>query len=123
MEAITLEQTANLAEIFGVFAIVISLVYLALQVRQNTRTTRLETMQVISTEFNNFYDVLASNRELADIWHRGTSDFHSLDTTEQLRFTLAVTRAMRTFHEQYFQWREGVMDAEFWQSWAVLPVG
>ena len=64
--------------------------------------------------------MLASNRELADIWHRGTFDFHSLDTTEQVRFTIAVTRALRTWHEQYFQWREGVMDAEFWQSWAAL---
>ena len=35
MEAMTLEQSAYLAEIFGVFAIVVSLVYLALQMRQN----------------------------------------------------------------------------------------
>ena len=40
MEAMTLEQSAYLAEIVGVFAIVASLVYLGFQVRQNTRTTR-----------------------------------------------------------------------------------
>ncbi len=117
---ITLEQASFIAEIAGVLAIVISLVYLALQVGQNTRTTRLESVHAISTEFNNFYDMLASSRELSDIWYRGMFDFHSLDTTEQVRYTLVVTRAMRTWHEQYFQWREGVMDAEFWQSWQAL---
>ncbi len=44
METITLEQSPYLAEIVGVFAIVVSLIYLTLQVRQNTRTTRLETV-------------------------------------------------------------------------------
>ena len=82
MEAITLEQSAYLAEIVGVFAIVVSLVYLALQVRQNNRHTRLESVHAISTEFNTFYDMLASNGELADIFNRGIVDLQSLDATE-----------------------------------------
>ena len=120
MEAMTLEQAPFIAEIAGVLAIVASLVYLALQVRQNTRTTGLESVHAISTEFNNFYDMLASNGELADIYHRGVIDFQGLDTTQQMRFTLALTRVFRTFHEQYFQVREGAMDAEFWRSWEAL---
>ena len=114
MEAMTLEQSAYLAEIVGVFAIVVSLVYLSLQVRQNTRTTRLETVQTISSEFNNFNDMLASSGELADIYHRGVFDFQSLNTTEQVRFSLLLMRVFRTWYEQYFHWRKGALDAEFW---------
>ena len=120
METITLEQTAYLAEIVGVFAIVASLIYLSLQARQDNRNTRLESVHAMSTEFNSFYDMLASNGDLADIFNRGHVDLQSLDATEQLRFTLVVTRIFRTWHEQYFQWREGAMDDEFWQSWEVL---
>ena len=120
MEAITLEQSAYLAEIVGVFAIVVSLVYLALQVRQNNRHTRLESVHAISTEFNTFYDMLASNGELADIFNRGIVDLQSLDATEQVRFTFVITRILRTWHEQYFQWREGAMDDEFWHTWEAL---
>ena len=116
MEAMTLEQSAYLAEIVGVFAIVVSLVYLSLQVRQNTRTTRLETVQTISSEFNNFNDMLASSGELADIYHRGVFDFQSLNTTEQVRFSLLLMRVFRTWYEQYFHWRKGALDAEFWHS-------
>ena len=67
-----------LAEIVGVFAIVVSLVYLTLQVRQNTRSTRLETVQANSNEYHSWLDTVASNRELADIYLRGLFDFENL---------------------------------------------
>ena len=84
MEAMTLEQSAYLAEIVGVFAIVASLVYLGFQVRQNTRTTRLETVQAISTERNSWMDMIASSRDLAETYHRGTFDFQRLDATQKI---------------------------------------
>jgi len=120
METITLEQVYYIGQTVAVVAIIVSLIYLSLQVKQNTRTTRLETVQAISSEFHGFYDLLVSNRDVADVFHRGMFDFQSLDRTEQLQFTFAITRALRTWHEHYFQWREGAMDDEFWQSWAAI---
>ena len=117
MEAMTLEQSAYLAEIVGVFAIVASLVYLGFQVRQNTRTTRLETVQAISTEWNSWMDMIASSRDLAETYHRGTFDFQRLDATQKIQFTFAISRCFRTMHELYFQWREGAMDTAIWQLW------
>ena len=119
MEAMTLQQSAYLAEIVGVFAIVVSLAYLTLQVRQNTRTTRLETVQAINTEFINWMDMLASNQELAELYHRGMVDFQILDATRKVQFTVIISRVFRTFHELHFQWREGALDAAIWKSWTV----
>ncbi len=117
MEAITLEQSAYLAEIVGVFAIVVSLIYLTLQVRQNTRSTRLETVQAINTEFVSWMDMIGSNRELTEIYHRGLFDLQSLDVTQRLQFSIALSRLFRTIHELYFQWQEGAVDATIWHSW------
>jgi len=120
METITLEQFSYIAEVVASVAVIASLLYVAAQIRQDTRQRRLETIQVISSEFNGWYDTLASNRELAEMWHRGLFDYQSLDATERVQFTLLTVRILRTWHEQYFQWREGVMDADFWQSWVAL---
>ncbi len=120
MEAITLEQASFVTAIIGGIAVITSLLYLARQVRRNTRTTHLLTVQAISSEYNNFYDMLASNQELVDIWQRGMFDFQSLDAREKERFTIAVTRVFRNHYEQYFQWHEGAMAADFWQSWVAL---
>ena len=107
-----------LAEIVGVFAIVVSLVYLTLQLRQNTRSTRLETVQANSNEYHSWLDTVASNRELTYIYLRGLFDFENLDRGEQAPFAMIITRGYRIFYEQYFQWHEGAMDTAFWQSWS-----
>ena len=116
---ISLEQAYYVGELISAGVVIFSLIYLAQQVRQNTRSTRLSTAQAISNEYHNWYDTVASNRELADIWHRGTFDFHSLDPTEKVQFTLTMTRVFRTWHEQHYQWREQALDDEFWQSWVI----
>jgi len=111
-----LDQLANIAEIIAATVVVVSLIYVAIQIKQNTRSTRLETVHAISSGFNSFYDILASNRELTNIWHRGMFSFQGLDETEKLQFTFAMMRVFRFTNEQYFQWREGAVDDDYWQS-------
>ena len=62
-------------------------------------------------------DMIASNRDLAETYHRGLVDFQSLDGTEALRFSVAIARLIRTVHELHFQWRVRAMDASIWHSW------
>jgi len=112
----TAQLLGNLGEFIGSIVIVATLIYLAIQVRQNTRATRLESSRAITSEFNSFLDMLASNRELADIWYGGLSNYQSLDDTDKMRFTLAVSRVVRTTQEGFMEWREGAMDTEDWQT-------
>ena len=44
METLTLEQAYYIGELFGVVAVVTSLIYLAIQLRQNTKSIRLGTL-------------------------------------------------------------------------------
>jgi len=112
----TAQLLGNLGEFFGSIVVVATLIYLAIQVKQNTQSIRLETIHEISSGFNNVYSQLASNRELTDIYHRGSFNFQSLDETEKLRFTFTVVQMLRTEFEQFLQWREGAIDDDHWQS-------
>lgn len=42
-----LEQFANIAEIIGVLLAIVTLIFLTLQIRQNTRALRLTTIQEV----------------------------------------------------------------------------
>ena len=112
----TLEAFNYIAEIIASIAVIASLLYVGTQIKQNTRSTRLETIRDISSGFNSFYDTMASNRELTDIWHRGAFNYQGLDETEKLRFTFAVVRVFRLEQEQFLQWREGALDGDHWQA-------
>ena len=50
MTSMTLEQASFIAEIIGVFAVVASLVHLALQLRQNTTAVRLSTLHDVKRD-------------------------------------------------------------------------
>ncbi len=48
MESLTLEQIYFMSEIIGVIAVIISLFYVGLQVKQNTHMVRLNTVRNIA---------------------------------------------------------------------------
>lgn len=112
-----LDQIANIAEITAAVLVIASLIYVGRQLKQNTQSTRLETVQAISAEWNRWYDMMTPNGELMKIYHRGVFDFSTLNRTEQMQFIFIATRIFRTFYEQHFQWREGMMDEAIWNSW------
>ena len=112
-----LDEFANIAEISAAILVVASLVYVGRQLKQNTQSMRLETVQAISAEWNSWYDMITPNKELVDIYIRGVFEFDSLDKIERLQFTLMTTRIFRTFNEQFYLWREGMMEEIIWHSW------
>lgn len=71
----TLEQFAYLAQVVGVVLVIVSLVYVARQVRQNTEMARVAAgSQQVQSDFDITGSMIA-NRELAEIWVKGESEF------------------------------------------------
>jgi len=90
MESLTLEQVYYLAEIIGVVAVVASIIYLAIQVKQNGRSLRIQTVHDLSSQYSDVQASLAYDQEMVDIYHRGIYNFDQLDNQEQLRFNLHI---------------------------------
>ena len=79
------DAVIGFAEVIGVVAIVVSLVYVAAQIRQNTDIARAMIVHETSVSFMRFHEVLASEAELADLFHRGTRG-DELSDAETVRF-------------------------------------
>ena len=120
METLTLEQASYLAEIFGVIAVVISLIYLSLQVKQNTRSMRIQTVHDLSSQFKEAQASIAHDKDLADVYHRGVFNYDQLEPLEQLRFNLLVTSIVRVLDELLFQRSEGAIDDSMWRGYTTL---
>ena len=78
---------STLAETVGAIAVVTSLVYLAVQVRQNTRATKSGASSYIDEALARILSAIRGDAEFADIWLRGCQDLESLDEIERVRFT------------------------------------
>ena len=82
----TLERAYFVAEITAATAVILSLIYVGIQIKQNTDTLKLRTAYDATEEFSDIYLVLTENSDLADIWFRGLQGLDALEGVERLRF-------------------------------------
>jgi hypothetical protein len=77
---------AAVAELLGALAVIGSLIYLAVQIRQNTRSSRAATFQAAYSEVSHAYHAIAADSELARIFRIGLSEPQKLDQDEATRY-------------------------------------
>jgi hypothetical protein len=84
---LTLAEWANLAEIFGTVAIVVSLAYVGLEVNQNTKALQTEAYTSVLEMISEGENILATNAEFHKIFVTGQSAPDRLSEEEWSRFT------------------------------------
>ena len=108
----TLDQYAAVAEIIGVTLVIASLIYVALQLRQNTEMMRAESRNAIQHSKQQELFMMLQN---PDIWRGITKQ--ELDD-ESIRIILWLTASLRAREHEWFQFRHGVLDESAWKSYA-----
>jgi hypothetical protein len=82
----TLEELYYVSQIVAVIGIFGSLVFVGLQIRQNTRATRAASHNAVSNSLNEINRMFAENADLTRIWLAGMSDRQALTPEERWRF-------------------------------------
>jgi hypothetical protein len=114
---LTLEALAQLGEFIGAVAVVVSLAYLAYQVRQNTHSLRSEN-------YARAHDrVAAVQARLGDpsqarVFGRAVWDPGTLSPAERIQFAWALYEMFGAFEFMYHQAQAGALPPEVWERWA-----
>jgi hypothetical protein len=111
-----LNDLANLGQIIGAIAVVISLFYVGHQIRQNTNAVRSATAQVVHEHFASWYHLLANDAELSQVAVNGLRDYFSLSETEKARFIAFLSYSQNAF----LKWREKMLEPPLWMGWELL---
>lgn len=108
------EAVAAIAELLGAAGVIASLLYVAVQVRQNTRQTRLAAQQATVRELGVALRAQAQDREWAELLSRGIEKLESLDKVERVRFLSHVGSILRLYESAYLHFKDGTLDSRFW---------
>jgi len=81
------DAIGTIAEVAGAVAVVLTLLYLAIQIRQSTTATRAGTSSYIDGALARILAPLRDSPEFAAVWLKGCKDLEALDEIERLRFT------------------------------------
>ncbi len=114
METLTLEQAYYIAQMVAAVILVLSVIYLALQVRQNTHAIRLSNFQAGSANWANVLGMMTNNEEVTDIYRRGLVTYDALNENEQIRFRSLGMQILRMFNENFEQQHEGAVRKARW---------
>ena len=114
----SLQALANLAEILGGLAVVISLVYLAIQVRQGTRAQRTENYARALDRLATMQALLSHDGELSRVFSRGVVDPSSLTPAQRTQLTWALYEAFGAFEFMFHASRNDAIPDEVWKRWS-----
>lgn len=114
----SLETLANTGELVSAIAVVISLVYLAYQVRQNTRALRTENYARALDRVAAIQARLSSDPALTRVFNRGAVEPASLTPEERIQFTWAFYEMFGAFEFMFHQSEMGALPGEVWQRWS-----
>lgn len=112
----TLSDLADLAEIVGSVAVVVSLVYLAVQVRQNTHSVRSATLQANTALWNSIISTLADPGSV-EAYAAGLTGQKDISPVIYTQFFLHCRRIFVAFEDQHFQFRQGILDKETYKGY------
>lgn len=110
------EAIGAIGELLGAVAVVLSLLYVALQVRSSTRQARFDASRELAVRISDASFAAAENPDLAEIFHRGSANPGSLDPVEQVRYRGFVNTLFRGFEQQYLLRRDGAIPDEQWTA-------
>lgn len=114
------DAISAISQMIGSIAVVLSVLYLALQVHQSTRIAKLAAQDAAATSLREVTRPFAENADLARVWRLGLEDLQSLSAEEQARFFHSAYQFLKAFETIHFHHIHGVMDEQIWLGWCGL---
>lgn len=112
------EAISAIGEMIGAGAVVVSIVYLSIQIRANTRATRGSASYDAAHSWAQTNELLfqASDATLVNVRHWLIDDVQgSLSTDEAGRMDVLWRSMYQKLEGQYFLYKYGLLDAELWE--------
>jgi hypothetical protein len=121
----TLEEISFVAGIITGIGVIISLIFVGLQLREQNRESRLAAIRQISLDLQRIADSMRDDPQMIEIWLQSlTEGMESLDQVSGQRVTFFFTTLVRIWQDAFFQQRDGRLDEHTWisveRSWRSL---
>lgn len=110
----SLDDLGNIGEFIGAAAVVVSLLYLGVQIRQNTRSLRAAAHQSITVHIAELNRTIVEHADVARIMERGLKDLSALSPEEQRRFHNYNSARFRHYDNLFYQYRAGMLEKSQW---------
>jgi len=124
------DAIAAIGELVGATAVLATLIYLAVQIRQNSRSidqqndvAAAEILQTRADSVTQLVALVANSEENVNVFAKLTTSNdvrpEDLDPSERIRASLLLTAIRSNFENTFLQYKQGFLPEEFYQDVAV----
>jgi hypothetical protein len=118
-----LSKLANIAEIIGAFAVVISLIYVGVQVNDSAVAVRSASANDANVALQNWYLQIGSDRQTSELFYEALTSEKALSNQEEFQFLMMLHGAFLAFQNSYLLAEEGTIDSELREAITAAILG
>ena len=109
------EAVSAVAEIIGLVVVIVSVLYLAVQVRNQTREYKMAGIHNVTQSLMDSYAGL-EDANAAEVWSRATKDYDSISDAEKIQVFAFCQRYFRAVEDTYYQAADNRLEATYWEG-------
>lgn len=113
----SIADLGSLGEFVGSIAVIVTLIFLTFQVRQNTSALQTQVSQSYLDRWMASLGQVINNPALAEIIAREPESLQELSDVEATMVTFLYHTTLRQTDFMYYQYRNGKLDQELWEQW------
>src|SRR6266571_6514324 len=114
------EAINAVSQLVSSIAVVLSVLYLGLQVHRSTRVAKLATQDAAAEALRDVTKPFMENAEVERIWRVGLENLSALSVEDRARFFHATYQFLKAFETIHFHYVYGLMDRQLWDGWRGL---
>ena len=112
-----LQTLANLGEFIGGLGVIVSLIYLAFQIKSNTRSQRNDIEARSLERLGSLQREMATNIELNELFSTALVDIYKVNLMERIRVAWWLTELLSAMEFLYGQQQQGNVQTGIWERW------
>ena len=118
-----LKKLALLAEIFGGFAILISLIFVGIQFKENAKAVKSANASATIAKLGNWYQQIGNNKQSSELFYDFMANPDALTPQERFQAVMNVHGIFTVFQNSYYLTKEGTFDAEMQNALTSVVLG
>ncbi len=113
------EAIGAVGEVLGAVGVIATLIYLSVQIRQNTRATRAQTHESVTENIVSIANVVAARPEVfASALRASPKEFSALSDGDKVYFFGAIFGMFKYFELMFVQHSQEIIDDDTWNAWS-----
>ena len=114
------DAISAISQLVGSIAVVVSVLYLAVQLRSSTRVAKVAAMDAAAAALRDVTKPFMENAELARLWRIGLENLEALSAEDQARFFHAAHQFLKALETIHYHYVYGLLDLQLWSGWREL---